>query len=118
MRAYWFRRLDSRGQSWRVYVCTPDDCPRGPRGEALMRDGDYAVTLFCRRWICLNPLSGEQHYPASLLHEWQHVEQHNEGLHDGEIAGTRMHRAIEAAAVVAARIPLRPPPRIEDYEDE
>jgi len=102
---------------WRIYVCTPDDCPLDGAGNVAMRDGDLAVTIFNRRWICLNPLAGEHQYLASLVHEFQHVEQHNEGLYEGDSDNARMHRAIENSAVLAAKLPRKFPPRLEDHDD-
>jgi len=106
MHAYWFRRKDSRGKWWSVYVCTPQDC------EYLReRDGYcYGRTVFDERRIYINAAMGNRHYLATLIHEWAHVEQHNQWLYDGDYNG-RMHRAIEATAAVAARLPKRPPPR-------
>jgi hypothetical protein len=99
---YLHRRRVSNGKWWSVYEATPDTC------EWLHeRDPDksvYARCVFEERRIVLNAALGRSHYQASLAHEWQHVEQHAHGLHDGEWPG-RMHRAIEAAAVLIAKIP-------------
>jgi hypothetical protein len=98
-----------------VWIATPDECPVDDHGHPQMHEGDYGVTIYGERRIYLNPLRGEQAYPATLAHEWQHVEQDNHGLRDHDASlNTRMHQAVEAAAVLIARLPKRSAPRMDD----
>jgi hypothetical protein len=114
MRAHWYTRSDSFGHRWRIGVCTPEDCPRDDRGGVTMLDDDFATTIFDRCEIWLNVMKGPRTYLPSLIHEFQHVEQHNRGLYEGEQLRSSMHAAIEASAVMAARLPRKPPPAFEE----
>lgn len=110
MKKFWFKRKDSRGLWWSVYVASSGEDPFAGEHER-----DFGVADVDVRRVYLNASLGKRHYPSTLVHEWYHVE---EWAHDVARTSAKNHDVIDAAGVLASRLPRKPAPDIGEDEDD
>jgi len=86
---FWFRRKDSVGKWWSVYVV------RKGHIELL---GGRALADYDKRRILVETHGSRRELNSSLLHEWLHVELWAHGIAGHSHDGTPLHRVIEHVA--------------------